>query len=96
MVMKRFLFRVWGLRTRALCLTLATVATLCMCGCIATRSEIVGRFDQPAAKNLGAEKVSVFFHFRNLAQQHGFDSIPKLNAYGVKDSTTFSEMRCRN
>ncbi len=29
----------------------------------------------PAEKNLGAEKVSVFFLFRHLEQQHGFDSI---------------------
>jgi len=54
-------------------------------GCAATRSELAGRFTQPAEKNSGAEKVSVLFHFKNLAQEHGFDSIPKLHDYGVKD-----------
>lgn len=83
--MTKLLWNAWGFKTRTFCLTLAAAAMLCMCGCIATRTEIAGRFDQPAAKNLGADKVSVFFHFRNLAQQHGFDSIPKLNTYGVKD-----------
>jgi len=63
--------------------TLLTAALLS--GCIATRSEVAGKFNQPGEKNSGAEKVSVFFHFRNLAQEHGFDSIPKLHAYGVKD-----------
>jgi|GEM_PF-5970172 len=37
----------------------------------------------PAEKNLGAEKVSVFFLFRHLEQQHGFDSIPKLSRQPV-------------
>jgi len=65
---------------------LATVLSAALLsGCIATRSEVSGTFNQPGEKNSGAEKVSVFFHFRNLAQEHGFDSIPKLHAYGVKD-----------
>lgn len=54
-------------------------------GCAATRSDIGGKFSLPPEKNSNAEKVSVFFQFRNLAQQHGFDSIPKLHPYGVKD-----------
>ena len=54
-------------------------------GFAATRSEIAGVYSRPAEKNLGAEKVSVFFLFRHLEQQHGYDTIPKLKAYGVKD-----------
>lgn len=65
---------------------LATVVSATfLTGCIATRSEVSGKFSQPGQKNAGAEKVSLFFHFKNLAQEHGFDSIPKLHAYGVKD-----------
>jgi hypothetical protein len=56
-----------------------------MTGCVASRSPVSGRYDRPAEKNLGADKVSVFFLFRHLEQQHGLDSIPKLRAYGVKD-----------
>jgi len=72
-----------ALTVRRLLATVLTAALLS--GCIATRSEVAGTFNQPGEKNSGAEKVSVFFHFRNLAQEHGFDSIPKLHAYGVKD-----------
>jgi hypothetical protein len=54
------------------------VVLLLLGGCVATRSEIMGRYDRPAEKNVGAEKVSVFFQFRHLGQQHGYDSIPKL------------------
>jgi len=61
------------------------LATALLTGCAATRSEISGRFDGPAEKNLGAGKVSVFFLFRNLEQQHGFDTIPKLKNNTVKD-----------
>ena len=44
-----------------------------------------GAFDRPAQPNLGAERVSVLFVFRHLAQQHGWDAIPKLQVTGVKD-----------
>jgi len=54
-------------------------------GCAASRSPVSGLFDRPAEKNYGAEKVSVFFLFRHFAQQHGFDSIPKLKNQGVAD-----------
>jgi hypothetical protein len=66
----------------------ALTGVLCaalLSGCIATRSEVTDKFKQPAEKNAGAEKVSVLFYFKNLAQSHGFDSIPKLHNYGVKD-----------
>lgn len=56
-----------------------------LAGCAASRSPVTGKFDRPAERNAGAEKVSVFFLFRHLEQQHGFDSIPKLKAQGVKD-----------
>lgn len=56
-----------------------------LAGCAASRSPVTGKFDRPAERNVGAEKVSVFFLFRHLEQQHGFDSIPKLKAQGVKD-----------
>ncbi|HZV82604.1 MAG TPA: hypothetical protein VFF53_10615, partial [Geobacteraceae bacterium] len=51
----------------------------------ATRSEITGVYNNPVEKNLRAEKVSVFFLFRHLEQEHGYDTIPKLKATGVKD-----------
>lgn len=54
-------------------------------GCAATRSEISGGFNRPPEKNTSPDRVSVFFLFRHLSQQHGFDSIPKLQVYGVKD-----------
>ncbi len=54
-------------------------------GCAATRSPVAGTFDRATEKNIGAEKVSVLFLFRHLTQEHGFDSIPKLQAHGVKD-----------
>uniref|UniRef100_A0A831XGT5 Lipoprotein n=1 Tax=Geobacter metallireducens TaxID=28232 RepID=A0A831XGT5_GEOME len=56
-----------------------------LAGCAASRSPVTGKFDRPAERNAGAEKVRVFFLFRHLEQQHGFDSIPKLKAHGVKD-----------
>ena len=56
-----------------------------LAGCAASRSQLSGTFSQPAEKNVGADKVSVFFQFRHLSQEHGFDSIPKLQAQGVKD-----------
>lgn len=54
-------------------------------GCAASRSEIAGVYSLPVERNLGAEKVRVFFLFRHLEQQHGFDTIPKLHSRGVKD-----------
>lgn len=54
-------------------------------GCAASRSPVKGNFERPTVKNAGAEKVSVFFFFRHLEQEHGFDSIPKLQLFGVKD-----------
>jgi len=76
--------RIWTCGIVRLFLATAVCDAL-LSGCAGTRSEITGKFDRPAEKNSGAEKVSLFFHFKNLAQQHGFDSIPKLHAYGVKD-----------
>jgi hypothetical protein len=46
---------------------------------------VAGLFDRQAEKNFGADKVSIFFMFKHLEQQHGFDSIPKLKDTGVKD-----------
>lgn len=76
--------RIWNCVFTKFILTTVICAAL-LSGCAAARSEIAGRFDRPAEKNSAVDKVSVFFNFRNLAQQHGFDSIPKLHAYGVKD-----------
>lgn len=65
------------------CVTLLLI--LLLAGCAASRSQVKGAFDRPAEKNIGAKRVSVFFLFRHLKQEHGFDSIPKLQASGVKD-----------
>lgn len=56
-----------------------------LAGCAASRSEISGAFTHPPEKNFAADKVNVFFLFQHLEQQHGFDTIPKLKAQGVKD-----------
>jgi len=72
----------WG---RCVRLVLALLLIGVLTGCAASRSQVSGAFNQQSEKNLGAEKVSVFFQFRHLSQEHGFDSIPKLRAQGVKD-----------
>lgn len=66
-------------------MTLALLLIGILSGCVASRSQMEGSFDRPGEKNFGADKVSVFFHFRHLTQQHGFDTIPKLQYGGVKD-----------
>ncbi|MHB8121354.1 MAG: hypothetical protein ACYDG4_04290 [Desulfuromonadaceae bacterium] len=65
--------------------TLPLLLIVLLAGCAASRSQVTGAFNQQSEKNLGADKVSVFFQFRHLSQEHGFDSIPKLQAQGVKD-----------
>jgi len=54
-----------------------------LAGCAASRSKMTGIFDRPTEKNIGADKVSVFFLFKHLEQEHGFDSVPKLKATGA-------------
>ncbi len=54
-------------------------------GCAASRSSLTGIYNGPAERNLGAGKVSVLFLLRHMQQQHGFDSIPKLQDREVKD-----------
>jgi hypothetical protein len=54
-------------------------------GCLATRSDVVGAFGRPAEPNLNAKPVSVLFVFRHQSQQHGLDTIPKLQFTAVKD-----------
>lgn len=63
---------------------LALVITL-LSGCVASRTPVTGLFEQPATRNAEAKPVSVFFQFRHLTQQHGMDSIAKLQVQGVKD-----------
>jgi hypothetical protein len=66
-------------------LVLFAFALLVIQGCAASRTEMTGKFNLPSQVNADADKVSVFFHFRHMTQQHGWDSIPKLQAQGVKD-----------
>lgn len=54
-------------------------------GCAASRSDIEGSFKGTAARGGSPTPVSVLFVFRHLSQQHGFDTIPKLQFAGVKD-----------
>ena len=61
-----------------------------LAGCAASRSEMTGKFNRPTEKNSGADKVSVFFLFKHLEQQHGLDSMPKLREIGIKDSNNVS------
>ncbi len=72
-------------RSRAAALLLPVLLNGILAGCIATRSEMQGGFTGLAEKNATAEKVSLFFHFKPTQQQHGFDSIPKLKEFVVKD-----------
>lgn len=53
-------------------------------GCIATRTPVTGLYEQPPAKNQ-APPTSVLFHFSNQTQNHGMDTIPKVQTAGVKD-----------
>ena len=62
-------------------ITFAMVLT----GCVASRSEVQGKFTSPVTRNTTAEKVSVLFQFKNLQQQHGMDTVPKLQAHNVRD-----------
>ena len=61
-----------------------------LAGCAASRSEMTGKFNRPTEKNSGADKVSVFFLFKHLQQQHGFDNMPNLWDIGIKDSNNIS------
>jgi len=61
-----------------------------LAGCAASRSEMTGKFNRSTEKNSGADKVSVFFLFKHLEQQHGLDSMPKLREIGIKDSNNTS------
>ena len=66
-------------------LPFAFLLIVTLSGCAASRSEMIGSYASPVEKNSGAEKVSVFFLFRQLQQQHGFDASQKLKAFPVKD-----------
>lgn len=66
-------------------LVLLMMALVVLQGCVASRTEMTGKFNQPPRGGPEPDKVSTFFHFRHIAQQHGWDSIPKLKAYGVND-----------
>jgi len=52
---------------------------LILTSCAAFKSSIKGKFDSPAEKNYGADRVSVFFIFSHLRQTKGLDAIPKLD-----------------
>jgi hypothetical protein len=46
---------------------------------------VTGAFGRPPEKNTGAAPVTLLLHFRHLQQQHGLDTIPKVQAGSVKD-----------
>ena len=66
-------------------LLLALLMACLLAGCAASRSPLTGAFNRQVEKNYGADKTTVCFLFRHQSQMHGFDTIPKLNVYGVKD-----------
>ena len=76
---------VWRGKARLLLAPAALFLIAALSGCAASRSEIMGAWKLPAEKNTGAAKVSVFFLFRQLEQQVGFDAAPKLKSIPVKD-----------
>jgi hypothetical protein len=73
--MKRILFR----------FAIFAVLAGLLAGCMAARSPLSGSYSGPVQKNQDAPKVSVFFLFRNMTQEHGMDSIAKLKDHGIKD-----------
>jgi hypothetical protein len=48
--------------------------------CATFRSKVEGTYQSSATKNLGSEKVSIFFLFSHLEQSHGYDAIPKIQS----------------
>lgn len=70
---------------RIVVFALLVMGALLLQGCATSRTEMTGKFSRPYQLNPDAGKVSVFFHFRHMSQQHGWDSIPKLRAQGVND-----------
>jgi len=47
--------------------------------CATFKSDLGGKFAQPAAKNYNADKVSVLFIFSHYRQTKGWDAIPKMD-----------------
>ena len=70
-------------RLQGMHLLTALVVAGTLVGCAASRSNMTGLFGGPTEKNMGGEKVSVFFLFKHLEQQRGFDAVPKLKDTGV-------------
>lgn len=70
----------------------ALLLALVLSGCMATRSEIKGSYSQPSEKNLGAEPVSLLFHFKHFSQQKGFDAIPKLTYSDIMRGNAFDSI----
>lgn len=70
---------------RIVIFALFVLVALILQGCATSRTEMTGKFNRPYQLNPEAGKVSVFFHFRHMSQQHGWDTIPKLRAQGVSD-----------
>lgn len=64
---------------------LVVAVAVVLSGCAATRSPVQERYGGSALKNVGAEPVSLLLYFRHLAQQRGYDTIPKVQATGVRD-----------
>lgn len=75
----------WRRNARLLLMPVTLLLVLALSGCAASRSEIMDAYKLPVEKNTGAEKVSVFFLFKQMEQQHGLDAAPKLKAMPVKD-----------
>lgn len=56
------------------------LTVLFITNCATFKGELKGKFNTPAEKNYGAEKVSVLFIFSHLRQTKGYDAIPKLDS----------------
>ena len=60
---------------------LAIVSMLASCATF--KSDMVGKYEKPAEKNLNAEGVDVLFVFSHYKQTIGYDAVPKLDRWPV-------------
>ena len=60
-------------------MVLSATFMLMVSGCATFKSDMIGKFENPAEKNIKADPVSVLFIFSHYRQTKGWDAIPKLD-----------------
>lgn len=66
-------------KLRLIQLSALIVITGMFSGCATFKSEMVGKYEQPAQKNLNVAPVDVLFIFSHLQQTKGLDAVPKFD-----------------